>query len=133
MNYKNLSALFLTVFILLLTAPTYAQTSNAIQGTWHLMGALPHNQSGRTFTWFLEWTFSGDNFYLTGYPPLGQKGKYHILKQEGNKLTLNLYEQTGNFGNKDKQIEIVVNNDNKSLKIDGKEGFTKVKKEKLTN
>ena len=133
MNYKTLSVLFLTVFILLITVSTDAQTSDAIQGTWHLTGTLPPTKSGSTFTWFLEWTFSDDSFSLTGYPPLGQKGKYRILKQEDNKLTINLYEQSGNFGNKDKQIEIVVNNDNKSLKIDGKEGFSKVTKEKPLN
>lgn len=55
-----------------------------------------------------------------GYPPLSQKGKYRIVKTEDNKLTLKLYEQSGNFGTKDKQIEVIIDTENKMLKIDSK-------------
>ena len=95
-----------------------------IKGTWRLNGELPPNNTGHGFHWFLEYTFSKDGtFMLTGYPPLMQKGKYRVVKSEDDKLTIELYEQGGNFGTKDKQIEIVVDREKKSLKIDGKEGF----------
>ncbi|CAN5819364.1 hypothetical protein BH20ACI4_BH20ACI4_17720 [soil metagenome] len=41
---------------------------------------------------------------------------------------LELYEQSGNFGTEDKQIEIVIDAEKETLKIDGKEGFKRVKK-----
>jgi len=80
-----------------------------IIGTWRLDGELPPNNSGHSFHWFLEYTFNADGTFMqAGYPPLMQKGKYKNVKSEDNKLTIDLYEQSGNFGDKDKQIEIVI-------------------------
>jgi hypothetical protein len=56
-----------------------------------------------------------------------QKGKYRIVKSEDAKLTLELYEQSGNFGTKDKTIEIQVDRKKGILNIDGKEGFRRTK------
>ena len=103
-----------------------SQVSNEeyIKGTWRLDGELPPGNSGHSFHWFLEYTFNSDgSFMLTGYPPLMQKGKYRAVKEEDEKLILDLYEQNGNFGTKDKRIEVVVDREKKTLKIDGKEGF----------
>jgi hypothetical protein len=100
-----------------------------LRGTWRLDGELRNNNSGHPFHWFLEYTFSCDGtFVLTGYPPLSQKGKYRVLSTDEDKLILELYEQSGNFGTKDKQIEIVIDKEKERLRIDGKEGFTHVKK-----
>lgn len=111
------------------TACAFAQENeNFILGTWRLAGELPKTGGGRSFSWFLEWTFADGNFVQTGYPPLRQEGKYRIVKKEDDKLTLELYEQKGTFGTEDKQIEIVV--DKKKLKIDGKADFTRVEKKK---
>lgn len=107
------------------------RTSNEdyIKGTWRLDGELPPNNTGHGFHWFLEYTFSSDGtFMLTGYPPLMQKGKYRIVKSEDDKLTVDLYEQSGNFGDKDKRIDIVVDREKEALKIDGKEGFKRREK-----
>jgi hypothetical protein len=132
MRKKTLFRLFLIFAIGLspvLGYSVFAQDSEKfIQGTWRLEGELPKNESGRTFSWFLEWTFSNGAFVQTGYPPLRQEGKYRIVKKESSKLTLELYEQTGNFGTENKQIEIVIDKKKKKLKIDGKTGFTRVKK-----
>ena len=103
-----------------------SQVSNEeyIKGAWRLDGELPPGNSGHSFHWFLEYTFNSDgSFMLTGYPPLMQKGKYRAVKEEDEKLILDLYEQNGNFGTKDKRIEVVVDREKKTLKIDGKEGF----------
>lgn len=95
-----------------------------ILGTWRLDGELPPNNTGHGFHWFLEYTFNTHGtFMLTGYPPLMQKGKYRVVKNEDDKLTLELYEQSGNFGTKDKRIEILIDKEKQILKIDGKEGF----------
>jgi len=103
-----------------------SQVSNEeyIKGMWRLDGQLPPNNTGHPFHWFLEYTFNdGGTFILNGYPPLMQKGKYRVVKSEDDKLTLELYEQSGNFGEKDKRIEILVDQEKALLKIDGKEGF----------
>ena len=100
-----------------------------IRGTWRLNGELPPGNSGHSFHWFLEYTFNADGtFMLTGYPPLIQKGKYRVVTSEDGKLAVELYEQSGNFGTKDKQIEIIADKEKDMLKIDGKEGFSRVKK-----
>ena len=110
---------------------TPPKNEDLIIGTWRLDGELPPGNSGHSFHWFLEYTFNADgSFMQTGYPPLMQKGKYKIIKSEDNKLTLDLYEQSGNFGDKDKQIEIVFDGEKTTLKIDGKEGFKGAKKKK---
>jgi hypothetical protein len=100
-----------------------------IKGTWRLDGELPPNNTGHGFHWFLEYTFNSDGtFLLTGYPPLMQKGKYRVVEDQDNKLTLDLYEQSGNFGTKDKRIEVVIDREKKRLGIDGKEDFKALKK-----
>ena len=107
-----------------------SQVSNEeyIKGTWRLDGELPPNNTGHGFHWFLEYTFNTDGtFVLTGYPPLMQKGKYRVVRSEDEKLTLDLYEQSGNFGTKDKTIEIQVDRKKGVLNIDGKEGFDRAK------
>jgi len=101
-----------------------------IRATWRLDGELPPNNTGHGFRWFLEYTFSEDgSFMLTGYPPLMQKGKYRVVKTEDDKITLELYEQSGNFGTRDKRIEIQVDRKNDFLNIDSKKGFKRAKKE----
>ena len=107
-----------------------SQVSNEeyIKGTWRLNGELPPNNTGHPFHWFLEYTFNSDgSFMLTGYPPLMQKGKYRVVKSEDDKLTLELYEQSGDFGTKDKRFEIDLDRKKGVLSIDGKDGFRPAK------
>lgn len=66
-------------------------------------------------------------FSLHGYPPLNQEGRYRITKTEGAKLTLELYEQKGNFGTENSQIEVVIDKHKDKLKIKGQEPFSRVK------
>jgi hypothetical protein len=92
-----------------------------IQGMWRLEGS-----NGR-LSWFLEWTFMDGKFSLHGYPPLYQEGRYRIIKTEDAKLTLELYDQKGNFGTENSQIEIVIDKRKDKLKIKGQEPFSRVK------
>jgi hypothetical protein len=94
-----------------------------IQGTWRLEGS----SGGRA--WFLQWKFEQGKFTLAGYPPLHQEGSYRIIKTEGSKLTLELYDQEGNFGTENSQIEIIVDKDQDKLKIRGQGPFSRVKAE----
>ncbi len=111
-----------------LSCATLAQEHEKfIQGKWRLEGEHPKDKSGYSRVWFLEWTFADGKFLQTGYPPITQEGKYRIVKQSDDKLTLELYEQKGNFGTKDRQIEIVVDKKNDKLKIWNQAGFSRVK------
>ncbi len=91
-----------------------------IQGTWRLTG----ENDGHG--WFLEWTFDHGKFDLKGYPPLYQEGKYRIVKTEENKLTLELYDQKGNFGTENSQVEVVPDKSKDTLMIKGQGPLTRI-------
>ena len=107
---------------------SHAEDANddSIQGTWHLSGQVD-SKDGHGFSWFLEWTFDHSKFNLSGYPPLHQEGRYRIVKTEGNKLTLELYDQRGNFGTENSQIEIVVDKEKDTLTIKDQGPFTRAR------
>ena len=120
---RRLSPILVIALILFsaLTLATAAKKSNEdfIQGTWRMTG-----QNGM-YGWFLEWTFDRGKFNLKGYPPLYQEGKYRIIKTEGDKLTLELYDQKGNFGTDNSQIEVIINKKKNTLTIKGQGPFTR--------
>jgi hypothetical protein len=88
-----------------------------IQGMWRMTG-----QNGM-YGWFLEWTFDRGRFDLKGYPPLAQEGKYRIIKVDGHKLILELYDQKGNFGTESSQLELVIDKKKDTLTIKGQGPF----------
>ena len=112
-------------FQVIVASSNDAQDSNEqfIQGSWRIAGQL----AGGRFAWFKQWKFENGKFELVGYPPLKQSGRYRILKDEGNKLTLELYDQQGTFGTKNSKLEIVVYRDKDQLKIDNSEPFNRIK------
>lgn len=116
-----LSLFFITLVSFSLAPALSSEDANEklIQGTWRLEG------SNNGHSWFLEWTFTEGKFTLKGYPPLFQEGSYKIIKTDGNKLTLELYDQKGNFGTERSEIEIVINKTKDKLKIKGQEPFTR--------
>jgi len=129
---RLLSLKFLSItalgFMLLSSCTISAQDNESfIQGKWRLEGESPKDRSGYTRFWFLEWTFANGTFLQTGYPPIKQEGKYRIIKQADNKMTLELYEQKGNFGTADQTIELVVDRKDERLKIWNQAGFKRVK------
>ncbi|HWS99072.1 MAG TPA: hypothetical protein VN256_02295 [Pyrinomonadaceae bacterium] len=114
----------LLALVFLLSAICVAPTAKAapttpdsledfIQGTWRAQGTDPSGRHG----WFQEWTFEKGKFNETGYPPLEQKGSYRVLKSQGNRLTLELYDQDGTFGTENRQLEIVINKRRGTLRI----------------
>ncbi len=100
-----------------------AKTTNEdfIQGGWRVTG-----QTG-SYGWFLEWRFERGRFDLKGYPPLAQEGKYRIIKTEGDKLMLELYDQKGNFGTENSRIEVVIDKKKDTLMIKGQGPFARVR------
>jgi hypothetical protein len=120
--------MFISVAVSLpVASPVKDANDDAIQGIWYLSGQLPGQDGKPGLSWFLEWTFDHGKFNLNGYPPLHQEGSYRILKTEGNKLTLELYDQKGNFGTDSSRIEIIVDKAKDELKIDEKGPFTRRK------
>lgn len=117
-----LLAITLLLFSSLALASSVKKTNeDFIQGMWRLTG----ENGGHA--WFLEWTFDKGRFDLKGYPPLAQGGKYRIVKAEGNKLTLELYDQKGNFGTDDSRIEVVMDKKKDALTIKGQGPFARIK------
>jgi hypothetical protein len=123
--------ILLLLFIsLVISFPVASDAEDAndgsIQGTWYLSGQVD-SKDGHGLSWFLEWTFDHSKFNLNGYPPLHQEGSYRIVKTEGNKLTLELYDQKGNFGTENSRIEIVVDKEKDTLMIKGQGPFKRTK------
>lgn len=124
--------LILSLFFIALAGISSAAASapeadeKQIQGTWRIEG------SNNGHSWFLEWNFEQGKFTLKGYPPLYQEGSYKIVNTDGNKLTIELYDQKGNFGTEKSRIEIVINKAKDTLKIKGQEPFARVKAESKT-
>jgi hypothetical protein len=100
-----------------------------IQGSWRIDGQLPGNGTHR-MSWFQEWKFDQGKFEEQGYPPLEQRGSYRVLKSEGDKLTVELYDRTGTFGTEKDTLEIVVYRKKDQLKIGSNEPFKRVKSER---
>ena len=94
-----------------------------IQGTWRAEGTDP---SGR-HAWFQTWTFDKGKFKHEGYPPFIQEGSYRLLNKNKNKLTLELYDQSGTFGTENSQLEITINKKKGILMIKGQGPFKRVK------
>src|SRR5689334_21929551 len=103
------------IFILLVGLLQIAWSANTpqdsnegfIQGSWRIDGQLPGN-GGNRMSWFQEWKFDQGKFEENGYPPLSQSGSYRVLKSDGDKLTLELYDQKGTFGTENSELQIVV-------------------------
>lgn len=104
---------------------TIIEAEKFIQGKWRVAG----ENGGHA--WFLEWTFDSGKFKQIGYPPILQEGKYKITTTENGKITLELYEQKGTFGEETKTIEIVFDSQTKLLKIEQMKGFSKVEQKEL--
>lgn len=91
-----------------------------LQGKWRAAGESPGRHA-----WFIDWTFDDGKFKQTGYPAILQEGKYRVVSEEDGKLTLELYDQKGTFGEKTSQMEISVEPETKRLTIDRMKGFAR--------
>jgi hypothetical protein len=125
---KTLLLTFIVALVVATSVPVLSQNKNTgekmIQGTWHLEGG----GENKTPRWFLEWTFKDGKFNLDGYPPLHQEGSYRVVKTKGDKLTLELFDQKGNFGTEKSQMEVVLDKKQDMLTIKDKGPFTRVYK-----
>ena len=84
-----------------------SEAEKRIEGDWRAEG-----NNGR-YGWFLEWTFADGNFEQKGYPPIYQAGKYRVIGVRGDKVTLELYDQKGNFGEGKRTVEIISGSEGK--------------------
>lgn len=97
-----------------------SEAEKFIQGGWRAAG-----ESGIR-AWFLEWTFANGRFKQTGYPPIVQEGKYRVESAGDDKLALELYDQTGTFGETPRKIEISIDKEAGELTISNTKSFRRV-------
>jgi hypothetical protein len=93
-----------------------------LQGTWRFEGSDEKKNS-----WFLKWTFDMGNFTLEGHPPLHQEGSYQITSVEGDRVTIELFDQKGTFGTEKSHVEVVLDKKKETLMIKGQGPFIRVK------
>lgn len=105
-----------------------SENEKFIQGKWSLAGKIGDESENRA--WYLEWEFKDGEFKQSGYPPIQQEGKYKVIKNKENTLTLKLFKQKGTFGEKDSELKIIIYKETGTISINGKKGFKKVSVEK---
>ncbi len=93
-----------------------------IRGTWRADG------TNGGYGWYLEWTFDGGKFKQIGYPPIIQEGKYRVVSADGDRLTIELYDQQGTFGEDRREIQIVIDRQANQLTISNTKGFKRQSK-----
>lgn len=106
---------------LLMVAPLVAMARTVIgvpEGTWRY--AVHHP---RPPDFMQEWTFQAGTFRVTGYPPLSQTGSYRLIGGTGGRLTVELYDQHGDWGTEHRTITIQPASDGRSMMIDGQGPF----------
>lgn len=100
-------------------APALAQSAaeKFVQGAWHHSGTVPGSLPGREMSFFIEWRFARGRFVQTGYPPLHSEGRYRVLYADATALKLLLFEQSGNFSERDRTIEIAIDAKMQTLSV----------------
>jgi hypothetical protein len=116
---KRLFCLALACLLLVSCSPA-DPNEKFIQGKWTAAGDL-----GDGHSWYLEWTFDGGSFEMSGYPPIYQKGKYRMTASEGDTITLELYNQEGDLSTDDRAITVVIDSANDQLTIDGQGPYSR--------
>lgn len=96
------------------------ETERFIQGTW-----AHGTDSGDGHGTYLELTFTPGGFRLWGYPPLEQTGRYRVVGEAADTLTLRLTGQAGDFGTDDRDMVIVLDRAANTLMIDGGGPYTR--------
>lgn len=87
-----------------------------IIGTWQRSG-----QSEAGDSWKMNYTFSKNGqFSMVGSPTFTMKGKYKIVKEVENLLTLELSALSGDGNTKKQRIQLAVEKKNNQLRIDNR-------------
>lgn len=90
-------------------------------GNWRAAG-----DHGNGHAWYLQWKFASGSFEMRGYPPIYQAGKYRIVAIEDSKLTVELFDQKGNFGAEKRTVEVLLDGADGTIKIDQMAGFRRI-------
>lgn len=104
---------------------TAGDAENFIQGTWRAAGG------DGVRAWFLDWTFADGAFKQIGYPPILQEGKYRVVSSDADRITLELFEQTGTFGTENSELEILVDKPANQLSISGTKVFLRIEPKEI--
>jgi len=60
--------------------------SKKLEGKWSASGNL--GDSTDMHSWYLEYNFTGNNYSVTGYPPLSESGTYEVIEEKGDSLNI---------------------------------------------
>lgn len=118
---------------ILLTAIAYSsifgliQSENEkfIQGKWRLKlpSAADLDMRQRETT---DWKFENGTFSSTGNSPFLGRGRYRVLAERENSITLRLYQDGKVFATRQNKLEIVIDKAKSELKIAGQQGFNRI-------
>lgn len=91
-----------------------------IQGEWEGREEGTHppppEMKGPTLGIYVNWKFNKGNFNFVGYPPLKQEGKYRVIKETPDSITLEFYDQKGDWGSEKSQRTFFINRSKDELK-----------------
>ena len=84
-----------------------------IQGKWQRTGKDPEGNA-----WYINYTFTGYEFEINAYPTMQTKGKYRIIGEVENLVTLELYDISGDGNTQRHRIQIAVDKIGNKIAID---------------
>lgn len=113
------------IFSFFISMPSLAWSMSSqekfIQGEWtgqeeQKQNTPPPSQKGPVLGISVDWTFNKGNFKFIGYPPLKQEGKYRVAKESPDSITLELYDQKGDWGTEKMQKTFFIDRNKDQLK-----------------
>ena len=74
-----------------------------IEGKWIAAG-----DQGEGHSWYLEYTFNGKNYNMTGYPPISESGTMKLKVANGDSLLIEFIVQKSdpNYNNHDEWVYV---------------------------
>lgn len=85
------------------TTEVTIETSSSLEGAWNYTES-DGTEDGLALDW--TWTFEKDTYKIIGYPEYNQEGKYKILSEEEDTITVEFSEVTGDGNTENQTIEI---------------------------
>lgn len=98
------------------------KSSPNLNGTWETGGCIEDEQGNCEIAWFKEYTFKGENYFMTGYPPIEEEGRIEYLETAGNTFKVKLISE--NYDPSDYVLEIM-KFDEDSIRINGEVYYRK--------
>jgi hypothetical protein len=118
------------LLLLILFIAGCSKNEKLIQGMWYTRSQHLNEVSGETYL-EVRWIFNNGFFEYHSCCFSGKlhaTGRYRILKNEGNKITLELFNVQGDGTIRGGEILITVNEEKGTIKIGGGEDYVRLDK-----